>query len=284
MLFRLLPLLAKELFLPSNFLRRPEPEMVMRDHIGVAAYDTEGKEGVLLGVYYYHLIQMCGIIKPGDTVIDLGCGPCNLLCILAELNPECQFIGIDLSSEMLAIAHKNITQKKIKNIQLLNQDITYIKEITAGSIDVAISSMTIHHLPNETVLEHLFAEIKRILKPKQRFYLYDFGKVKRTETIDFFLTPVNNGFVKEDYYNSLRAAFTRPLFSTLTQKYLGQSAQFYSTRFAPLIVVIKSESSPLAEAHKTCFRVMLDSLNKQQKDDFQTLKLFLLLSGLRSLL
>ncbi|MFK8258380.1 class I SAM-dependent methyltransferase [Erwinia sp. AnSW2-5] len=258
--------------------------MLMEDRLGAAAYDFEGKEGVLPGVYYYQIIQMCGLIKAGDTVMDLGCGPCNLLCILAQLNPESQFIGVDLSDEMLDIARKNIKEKRISNITLIKNDITDIKSVASGSIDIAISSMAIHHLPDIDSLRTLFKEIERILTPEKRVYLYDFGKTKRTETIDFFLSTVTNDFVREDYRNSLKAAFSLNDFRTLTQQYLGKKAQVFSTRIVPIIVVIKSRSHELTDEQKWRLRTMIEALNAQQRNDFNMLKLFLRMSGMRSLL
>ncbi|WP_239373749.1 class I SAM-dependent methyltransferase [Snodgrassella gandavensis] len=284
MFFKLLPYITREIFLSSNFVRAPEPNMLMKDSHSTSAYDFEGKEGVLLGVYYYQIIQMCGLIRKGDIVVDLGCGSCNLLCILAELNPDSEFIGVDLSDEMLELARKNIKEKNIHNIKLIKQDIANIKEIVNNSIDVVISSMAIHHLPTQEMLTSLFAEIKRILKQEKRLYLYDFGKAKRTETIDFLLNTVTNEFVREDYHNSLRAAFTLQDFKNLSKQYLGESVQIFSTLFVPVIVVIKSTSHPLTIKQKTQLSLMIKQLNSQQRNDFRMLKLFLLMSGMRSLL
>lgn len=284
MLLKLLPCIAREVFFCSNFERIPEPDMLMEDRRNTSAYDLEGKDGVLLGVYYYHIMQMCGVINDGDIVVDLGCGSCNLLCILAELNPSCEFIGIDLSDDMLELARKNIKEKNIRNIKLLKQDITDIKQITNNSIDVVISSMAIHHLPTKELLTSLFKEIERILKSDKRLYLYDFGKIKRTETIDFFLGTVNNVFVKEDYKNSLKAAFTVEDFKYLTSKYLGENIQLFSTLCVPVIVVIKNTSHALKIEQKKQLNEMVKRLNSQQKNDFKMVKLFLLMNGMRSLL
>ena len=284
MLFKLIPCIAREVFCKSNFERTPEPEMLMEDFHSTSAYDFEGKDGVLLGVYYYQIIQMCGLIKIGDTVVDLGCGSCNLLCILAELNPDSEFIGVDLSDEMLELARKNIKEKNIKNIKLIKQDITNIKEIDNNSIDVVISSMAIHHLPTKEMLTSLFAEIQRILKQEKRVYLYDFGKTKRTETINFLLNTVTNEFVREDYRNSLMAAFTLQDFKNLSKQYLGGSIQVFSTLFVPVIIIIKSATHPLTIEQKQKLSLKIKRLNHQQSNDFKMLKLFLLMSGMRSLL
>lgn len=282
MLLKLLPNITREFLLAPNFSRTPEPEMLMEDNGGVAAYDEEGKNGALLGFYCYHLTQMCSIIKPGDTVIDLGCGPCNLLCSLAELNPDSQFIGIDLSEEMLSIAERNIAQRNIHNIRLLRQDVTNIHELISGSIDVAVSSMAMHQLPTKGMLAQLFSEVNRLLKDEKRFYLYDLGKMRRTETIEFFLSAVTNAVVREDYNNSLKAAFDCSDFDRLAKLFLGDNTTYFYTRFVPIIVGVKSKSHALSPQQKTQLSSMIAGLGKQQQKDFKMLKLLLRMGGLKS--
>jgi arsenite methyltransferase len=281
MLLKLLPCIVREALLSPNFVRTPEPEMLMEDDDGVKAYDREGQDGVLLGVYYYHIAQMCGVIRPGDTVIDLGCGPCNLLIKLADLNPRAKFLGIDLSKGMLEIAKDKIRDSGLDNITLMNDDISNISSIPAESADVIISSMCLHHLPTREVLEKTLAEMSRILKPQGKVYLYDFGKVKRTETIEFFLSTVKNGYVEEDYRNSLYAAFSLGDFNEVTQKYFGSRLSVYSTKLSPVIIVIKSDSHQVTSEQKEKIALQIDRLNKQQKNDFKQLKLFLSWNGLR---
>lgn len=282
MLFKLFLTIIREMLFTSNFKRQAEPEMLMEDALNVQAYDIEGQEGVLLGVYYYQIAQMCAIIKPRDIVVDLGCGPCNLLCILAKLNPDVKFIGVDLSTNMLQQAKRNILNNNIHNIELLCDDITNITQLKSQSIDVIISSMAIHHLPSVEALESLFIEINRLLKSEKRLYIYDFGKVNRIETINFFLSTVRNKYVKEDYKNSLIAAFKVKLFRTFSQKYLGKNIDIYYTRPAHIIVVIKSPSDTITKEQKEYIKNRILQFNSQQKKDYYMLKCFLSLNGLRS--
>src|SRR5204863_5016089 len=89
--------------------RAPEPDLVMDDPDKVTAYTRAGREdGVMAPVYLFHCAQICDVIRPGDTVVDLGCGPATQLAMVARLNPEVRFTGIDLSDEMLDRARAHV--------------------------------------------------------------------------------------------------------------------------------------------------------------------------------
>ena len=80
--------------------RVPEPDLVMDDPEKVAAFTRAGREdGVMAPVYLFHCAQICEVIRPGDRVVDLGCGPGTQLAMVARLNPDAHFLGIDLSAE-----------------------------------------------------------------------------------------------------------------------------------------------------------------------------------------
>lgn len=62
------------------------------------------------------MAPVCEVVNPGDTVVDLGCGPANQLGLVARLNPGVNIIGVDLSEEMLAMAERNLLQWGIANV------------------------------------------------------------------------------------------------------------------------------------------------------------------------
>ena len=92
--------------------RTPEPGLVMDDPQQVAAYVEAGREhAVMAPVYLFHGANICEVIRPGDTVLDLACGPANQLAMVARLNPDIQFTGIDLSLPMLQQAEELIAHE-----------------------------------------------------------------------------------------------------------------------------------------------------------------------------
>ncbi|HEX9172681.1 MAG TPA: methyltransferase domain-containing protein, partial [Telluria sp.] len=102
----------RELFTSERSPRRTEPDLVMDDPANVAAYVEAGREhAVMAPVYLFHAANICEVIRPGDTVVDLACGPANQLAMVARLNPHTNFIGVDLSPPMLAQAQELITRQ-----------------------------------------------------------------------------------------------------------------------------------------------------------------------------
>ena len=69
--------------------RVPEPESIMHDPAQIAAFEEAGREdGILAFIYFFHALQMAPVVRPGDRVLDLACGPANQLVQAARLNPR----------------------------------------------------------------------------------------------------------------------------------------------------------------------------------------------------
>ncbi|WP_208449132.1 class I SAM-dependent methyltransferase [Burkholderia anthina] len=229
--------------------RTPEPCLVMEGDESVDAYANGGRQsGALSGVYLYHLAQMCQMIRPDEVVLDIGCGPCNLLGQLAELNPRSEFLGLDMSQTMLARAASSFAAKGVSNVELLCGDMTTLNGIEDKSVDVVVSSMAFHHLPDVDALDKTFSQIDRVLKPEGAVYFNDFGRLRHPESIRYFVSRAAEGEghqLADDYYHSLHAAFTKKDYETLTRRYLRHRGHVYSTIISPLQIVIKSPASVL---------------------------------------
>lgn len=90
-----------------------------------------------------------------DVVLDLGCGTGNLLPFLERGR---QVIGVDLSSEMLAIAR----EKARDDTLLLCQDMTQLD--LYGTVDAAICSLDgINALPDEKAVVETLARVNLFL-------------------------------------------------------------------------------------------------------------------------
>ena len=60
-------------------------------------------------------------VKPGETVLEVGCGTGRNLVILAKRHPDAHFFGLDASMEMLEMADAKIDSARIRNITLANE-------------------------------------------------------------------------------------------------------------------------------------------------------------------
>lgn len=236
--------------------RVPEPSMLMDDPAQVAAFARAGREeGVIGQIYLLHSAQLCELIRPGDQVLDLACGPATQLAQVARLNPQAHFLGVDLAPSMLADAQAHIAAQGLSNVQLRQGDITALTAVANASADVVMSTFSLHHLPDVAALRRCFAEIRRILKPGGRVYLADFGLLKREATMHYMahrFAEEQGPLFTTDYLHSLRAAFrVADLREALPE--LGQALRVYPSPLAPFMVIIRSPAQhalpPAAHRH-----------------------------------
>lgn len=63
--------------------------------------------------------------------LELGCGRGKFISDMAELNPDINFIGIDLKDEVLVRALRSVEAKEVENVRLIPMDITTIPDVFA---------------------------------------------------------------------------------------------------------------------------------------------------------
>lgn len=279
--------LLREVASSKNAFRVPEPSLVMEDPAQVASFHKAGsEEGVMAPVYLFHAAQISEVIRPGDRVLDLGCGPANQLGLIARLNQDVHFTGMDLSDEMLAMARHNLESRNISNVEFQHGDITELSMFSASTLDAVISTVVLHHLPDEAALFRCFAEVARVLKPRGGLYLVDFGHLKTEVAIRHFAHQYQDRQPKlftADYLNSLRAAFEIETWREGHNRYLSNSGKFYTTFLVPYMVAIKSDSRrKLPDRLQRDLQTLRGSLPLYHQKDIKDLITFFRLGGLRT--
>lgn len=255
--------------------RVTEPDLVMDDPENVAAYVEAGREhAVMAPVYLFHCANICEVIRPGDTVVDLACGPANQLAMVARLNPETKFIGVDLSLPMLERARELIERQGLKNVEFRHADITDLSFFADRSVDAVMSTMALHHLPTFDMLCRTYAEVARILKPDGGVYMVDFGHLKSPRSIDYFANQYADrqpALFTEDYYNSLHAAFYPQEFEQAVKPLAGR-ARLYSTGGLKFMMALKSKPRRDATSDLvTAFAGLKQNLPEHHKADIADL-------------
>lgn len=110
--------------------------------------------------------QIANHIKPGDRVLDLGCGTGTLAQMCIEQGA--QVTGIDANSGMLAVAERNSPSANFLNISLSNMD----EHLEDESFDIILSTLAFSELTRVERL-HALKEIKRTLKKEGKVLIGD---------------------------------------------------------------------------------------------------------------
>ena len=268
-------LLLAELLSLRERHRVPEPSAVMSDLEQVRAYRAAGQVGGALALtHLFHTAHACDVIRPGDLVLDLGCGPGAQVAQMARLLPACRFIGLDLSEQMLHAAAAHVATLGIRNIEFRLGDVTELP-FAEGSIDAVISSMALHHLPTLDALSKVMSEIQRVLKPGGGIYLADFARLKSERSVRYFVRQsegTESVAFLSDYENSLRAAFSPGEFRAAAAR-LAEAARHFVTIPLKFMQAVKSPSRSAAGPQILAALLALRStLRREQADDLRKLQ------------
>jgi ubiquinone/menaquinone biosynthesis C-methylase UbiE len=101
------------------------------------------------------------MMEPGDRVLDFGCGNGRLAGFLNNKYKE--FVGIDISQNLIDIASQKYSNEKTKFIKLssVSDHLPY----EDNYFDVIVSIAVFHHFPNEEYALQIAKELHRLLKP-----------------------------------------------------------------------------------------------------------------------
>ena len=129
-----------------------------------------------LAALHRRIVELAGI-RPGERILDVGCGPGRLAIVASgAAGPGGEACGIDPAPEMVELARRKAAQANVR----AGFEVGVIEALPcrAGHFDVVLSSLMLHHLPDEVKRRGL-AEIHRVLKPGGRVVAVDFGATPR---------------------------------------------------------------------------------------------------------
>lgn len=284
------PTLLREMFGKHEFSREPEPDLVMDDEDQVAAFAEAGRiDGIMSATYLFNTARISQVIYGCKKVIDLGCGPATQLAQVAQVNPETEFIGVDMSANMLENARIHCNHLGINNVSFLQENIAILETISDHSVDGVISTLALHHLPDETALKQCFKQIKRILRVNGSLFLIDLSRLKSLYSVLYF-AYLNKDHQPQifslDYERSLRAAFSSQEFRNLTTEVFSSEVDYkvnvFSTALIPILTIVKTEDKALPHAISEKISLLSSSLPRQYRYDLNDIRLLFKLGGLKN--
>jgi tellurite methyltransferase len=128
--------------------------------------------------------EIARLVRPGDAVLDLGCGEGRDSVFFAGLGAA--VTGVDLSTDGLAKARRLARQRGLR-VRWIEGDMT--EALPAGRFDLIFSCGTIHYVPRAE-RRHLFRRLAAMSRPggRQAHVVFTDRDVheEKGEIVDYF--------------------------------------------------------------------------------------------------
>lgn len=185
--------------------RIPEPEELMEGAEQAAAYaradfsqSNQAYVDRLVDAFPAHL----------GRVVDLGCGPGDVVVRLARAVPGLHVSAVDGSAEMIRLAREATAAAGLADRVTTLQGYIPGLPLPGHAFDAVLSKDLLHHLPDPAAL---WAEAKRLGRPGAAVFVMDLFRPPSPEAARNIVARVagnEHPILQEDFYNSLCAAFT----------------------------------------------------------------------------
>jgi len=184
--------------------RIPEPEL-MTDDAQCQAYASAD-----FGVSNQAFVEIVRELIPANAtnVLDLGCGPGDVMIRLARACPSLKITAVDGSPAMIQLALAAIEESGLSVTVTALQGYVPGLPLSVGQFDAVLSKDFLHHLPDPMALWY---EVRRLIKPGGFICVMDLRRRDSPETARDIVQAVaanEADVLKTDFYNSLLAAFT----------------------------------------------------------------------------
>lgn len=128
------------------------------------------------------LLLSYGALRPGGPgprrVLDAGCGRGLGILGAATLQPQVEFLGVDINRVALAEAREQATARGLKNVSFAECDLMTLEglEVPDGGFDVIHSSGVLHHLADPVAG---LVRLREVLAPHGLINMMIYGKFGR---------------------------------------------------------------------------------------------------------
>ena len=119
------------------------------------------------GRRYGEALLRAAAVRPGDTILDIGCGTGSSTLALARMAPDGSVLGVDLSAKMLQHAGDVAEREGLTNVSFEQAD-AQVHPFPERTFDVAVSEFGAMFFADPVAA---FANVRRSLVPGGRLIL-----------------------------------------------------------------------------------------------------------------
>jgi len=142
------------------------------------------------------------------TVVDLGCGPADIPIRLARALPRVRLVGVDGATAMLRLARRAVVAAHLADRIDLVEAVLPRRRHDGAPFDAVVSNSLLHHLHRPQVLWSEIADSCRVGAPILVVDLLRPATPRAARDLVETYASAERAILKQDFYNSLRAAFT----------------------------------------------------------------------------
>ena len=124
-------------------------------------------------------------ITPGQRVLDIGCGPADILAYLPE---DIDYQGYDAEPNYIATARKRYGERGSFAVRAVSPEAVN----NIGTFDVVMSIAVLHHL-TDAEADTLFASAAKVLRPGGRVVTVDCAYVDGQNPVARILASLDRG-------------------------------------------------------------------------------------------
>lgn len=141
-------------------------------------------------------------------MIDIGCGPCDVMVRLADACPDIHITAVDGSAAMIDLARKTVRASGHESRIAVIQGYIPGLALPEHGFDAVLSKDLLHPLPDPMVL---WNEVQRLGRSGAAVHVMDLIRPDTPQDaydIVAKVAPDAHTILRQDFYNSLCAAFT----------------------------------------------------------------------------
>jgi SAM-dependent methyltransferase len=185
--------------------RIPEPDLMDDPEQARAYAEADFAEP------HNRFVELFGEVFPDDpvrgSVLDLGCGPCDITLRFALAYHDCTLLAVDGAESMLALGRQAVASAGLEKRIVLQNVFLPASDSIEGRYDYVISNSLLHHLKEPAVL---WQAVKLHAGPGAAVFVMDLMRPATREQAEAMVQEYAGDepeVLRHDFYNSLLAAY-----------------------------------------------------------------------------